>query len=337
MRIPQLPWSGRRTSLIVSLGTVTVVLFIVIGCALGSASGPVFAEKPEGPIRIATGLPEMTFSRLGRDMAVAFQKQMPDLRFAAVETPGSVRNLELLEQGGADLALSLADVAYLAYSGESRRTARPTRGLRGIAVLHHSRVHVLVSPNSDIASISDLRGRTIAIGPEGSGTAETSQLLLAAFDVPLDSVRLRSLSFADASAALARAEVQAAIVVAADPVDTVIQATKAGARILDISGPNALRVRTQYPFLRAAVIQPGTYAGQGQTVRTLGVDVLLLCRVDLDPDLVRRVTGALFTVLPDLATRLRYLKLMDLGRAPATPIPLHPGAAWYYREQELAR
>jgi TRAP-type uncharacterized transport system substrate-binding protein len=32
-----------------------------------------------------------------------------------------------------------------------------------------------------------------------------------------------------------------------------------------------------------------------------------------------------------------YLKLIDVRRAPSTPVPLHPGAAWYYREQELSR
>jgi TRAP-type uncharacterized transport system substrate-binding protein len=31
------------------------------------------------------------------------------------------------------------------------------------------------------------------------------------------------------------------------------------------------------------------------------------------------------------------LRLVDLQQAPATPIPLHPGAARYYRERELAR
>jgi TRAP transporter TAXI family solute receptor len=347
MRRPQLTGElgdipdGQRTRDGVGNGlrrrTVCGLVPILLACGISAACDTVKASSSDRPVRIATGLPEMTFSRLGQEMAQAFRGQMPGVSFVAVETPGSVRNIELLHQGGADVALSLADAAYLAYSGESRRIAGATRGVRGIAVLHHSRVHVLVAPRSNIQSISDLRGRTIAIGPDGSGTAETSQLLLSAFGVPLSSVRLRSLPFASGSEALARGEVQAAIVVAADPVDAVIRATRSGARILDIDGPNALRVRTQYPFLRADVIQPGTYTGQDHTVRTLSVDVLLLCREDLDTELVRHLTATLFAVLPDLATRLRYLKHIDLGRAAATPIPLHPGAAWYYREQELAR
>jgi TRAP-type uncharacterized transport system substrate-binding protein len=53
--------------------------------------------------------------------------------------------------------------------------------------------------------------------------------------------------------------------------------------------------------------------------------------------LVHRLTEALFTVLPDLTASRNYLKLMDVRRAAATPVPLHHGAALYYREQELQR
>lgn len=279
----------------------------------------------------------MTFNRLGSELAAAFVRDMPDVRFEVIETPGSVRNLEMLERGEADLALSLADVAYLAYNGELRPGTPAATHVRGIAVLHHSRVHVLARPDAHIRSISDLRGHTVAIGPPGSGTAETSQLLLDAFEVPRESVRLRALPFADVTGALARREVEASIIVAGDPVDAVSEATAAGARLLDITGPKALRLRTRYRFLRVDVIPPDTYLGQSQTVRTLGVDVLLLCRAGLDIDLVRRVTAALFTALPELANRLTYLRRMDLRRAPATPIRLHAGAALYYREQELAR
>jgi TRAP-type uncharacterized transport system substrate-binding protein len=67
------------------------------------------------------------------------------------------------------------------------------------------------------------------------------------------------------------------------------------------------------------------------------VDVLLLTRIDLDDDVVRRLTSVLFDVLPQISSTHDFLRLMDIRRAPATPIPLHAGAALYYREQELSR
>jgi TRAP transporter TAXI family solute receptor len=310
---------------------------LVLLCVLAATFHGATPTASGTQVRIATGLPSMTFNRLGRELAATFARLIPEVQFAALETPGSVRNIELLERGEADLALSLADVAYLGYNGELPHATRPGAAVRGIAVLHQSRVHVLARAGAAIRSMADLRGRTIAIGPAGSGTAETSQLLLTAFGLPLNSVKLRSLPFADVTAALTRGEVEASIIVAGDPVDAVSRATAAGARLIDITGPKALALRTQYRFLRLVVIPPRTYRGQERTVQTLGVDVLLLCRAGLDAALVRRLTAAFFSTLPDLATRLNYLRGMDLRRAPATPVPLHTGAALYYREQELAR
>ena len=67
------------------------------------------------------------------------------------------------------------------------------------------------------------------------------------------------------------------------------------------------------------------------------VDALLLTREGLDEGLVRRLTSALFDVLPELATHNDFLRRMDPTRAPATPIPLHSGAALFYRQMELSR
>ena len=92
-----------------------------------------------------------------------------------------------------------------------------------------------------------------------------------------------------------------------------------------------------YPFFRSEIIPAGSYRGVDQPVTTLSVDVVLLARADLDDAVVRRLTEGLFRMLPQLSAELPFLKGMDPERAPATPVPLHPGAALYYRERELRR
>jgi TRAP-type uncharacterized transport system substrate-binding protein len=73
-----------------------------------------------------------------------------------------------------------------------------------------------------------------------------------------------------------------------------------------------------------------------QAVHTIGVGSLLVCRSDLDEALVHDLTQRLFEILPALSSQLA-LGPTDLEHAPATPIPLHDGAARYYRERELSR
>jgi TRAP-type uncharacterized transport system substrate-binding protein len=81
------------------------------------------------------------------------------------------------------------------------------------------------------------------------------------------------------------------------------------------------------------LIAGGAYPKQSLPVRTIGVHSLLLCRVDLDEGLVYRLTKALFQSLAEQSNELLWS--VDLDRAAATPIPLHAGAARYYREREL--
>jgi TRAP-type uncharacterized transport system substrate-binding protein len=65
-------------------------------------------------------------------------------------------------------------------------------------------------------------------------------------------------------------------------------------------------------------------------VRTIGIEEVLVCRADLDEELVYAVMAAYFATFPAVTP-------INLDRAPATPVPLHPGAARYYRQRELAQ
>ena len=57
-------------------------------------------------------------------------------------------------------------------------------------------------------------------------------------------------------------------------------------------------MRTQYPYLKRTLIPRGTYPNQPEPVRTLGIDTLLVCRADLDDDLVYRAPRRLLRHAP---------------------------------------
>jgi TRAP transporter TAXI family solute receptor len=129
----------------------------------------------------------------------------------------------------------------------------------------------------------------------------------------------------------------AAFTISSVPNDDARDMIAGGARLLPIRGPGVDRLRTLYPFFRSEVIPAGAYPGMDQAVPTLSVDVVLLTRAGLDAAIVRRLTEGLFRMLPQLTAELPFLKGMVPERAPATPVPLHTGAALYYRERELRR
>lgn len=312
-----------------------LALALVIACAACSDAVP--STNDQQVIRLTTGLPGAFFNPLGTALVGAYSRAMPDLSFEVVPSGGAVENLESLQRGAADLGFAFADVTYLAFVGRLDEEPRPFDRLRGVAVLQLTVVHVLIRPGSGITSIEQLRGRRVALGPTGSGTAITAKVLLEAFGVPIAEVRGEYLPFLQSANGVVRGELDAAFVSAGYPAESVLTATRGGANLLEVSGPVVERLRTNYPFLRVALIPAGTYPTVRGPVHTVGIDTLIACSTDLTETLVYRLTKTFFEVLPELATQVDALRRMDLARAPATPIPLHDGAARYYRERELLR
>ena len=161
--------------------------------------------------------------------------------------------------------------------------------------------------------------------------------MLQAFGIGASAVQVEQLQFNDAADRLVKGTLDAMFDTAIYPAESVTVATRAGGRIMPLAGPPIERLRHDYPFLRVTVIPRDTYPGMTSTIRTIGVDSLLDlparsrrdARLRSHPPLLR---GAAVAVSSQGA-----LRFMDLDQAPATPIPLHDGAARFYRERELLR
>jgi hypothetical protein len=291
---------------------------------------------PPSTIRMSTGFATGNFRPFSEALIKRYAQLLPDIRIQQVDTSGSLDNIQGLEDGTVDIGLSQAGIAYMAFNGRLRPSVRAMREIRGIAILNSSAVQLLVGPHSRIRSLDDLAGRRVGVGPDGSGAAVIAHALLQAYFSQGEVEEVYATVPATASLLL-RDEIDAAFTVSSVPNEDVKHMTDAGARLISIDGPRVDRLRTVYPFFRSELIPAGAYRGTGEPVRTLSVDVVLLARAGLDDAVVRRLTGGLFQMLPQLSAELPFLKGMMPERAPATPVPLHTGAALYYRERELSR
>jgi len=281
------------------------------------------------------------FNPLADALATTLGEEFPDITFELPGAPsiisGGVANMQALQGRTADLGLTFSNVAYTGYIGRLDGSLERLDRVRGIAVLYLTPAHLVVRGDSPIHTLADLRGRVVAAGRPGSGTPLTSALVMRAVGLSEKDISQEWLTFTEAADRLIRGELDAMFVNQGYPSESVRTVMQAGARLLDLAGPPIERLRSQYPFLRAALIPEHTYPGQRSIVRTIGIDTLLVCRADLDEALVHRITQVLFATLPALAIKVPALRHMELERAAAMPIPLHPGAARYYREQELSR
>ena len=250
-----------------------------------------------------------------------------------VTSPGgaSITNLNDLQQDVTDIGIALADTTYLAYNGQLDEGGKRYDQLRGLAVLNVNTFHFLAGPRTGIRSVAQLRAKRVAIGPGDTSTAIIGQTLLELNGVSLRDVIAERLPYPETVQRLLAGHVDAAFMIQIVGTQTVGDAVRGGARLLNLEGPLIEDLRQQRPFLRRTLIPKGTYPGQDNPVHTLAVDRVMLCRADLDENLVYELLEAYFADSPGTVPPTNF------ERAPATPLPLHPGALRYYRQRELSR
>jgi hypothetical protein len=287
---------------------------------------------------IATGGSGGAYYPLGIALAESYQQRIPGVRSEAVSTVASVFNVQAIQDGHADVGFAQGDVAYVAYKRGTTGDWRPYTRLRAMAVLYVNAVHIIAARESGIGRISDLRGRRVGVGAAASGTEVAARIIIEGHGLRYSDVRPSFLSFTETAGGMRAHALDAGFIVSSYPVAALVAPAVAGAvRLVPVERAAIDRIRAQYPFFKPIVIPRGTYLDQTADVQTIGVDNLLVCREDLPEELVYWMTRTLFESLPDLARVHASAKSIDVELAPTTPIPLHPGAARYYRERELTQ
>ncbi|WP_084536960.1 TAXI family TRAP transporter solute-binding subunit [Azospirillum halopraeferens] len=302
--------------------------------------------------RIATGTTGGTYFPIGGLIANAISNPpgsrpcerggscgVPGLIAVAQATSGSVENIELLRTGGAEAALSQADVAFWAYTGTGIYEGRPPLdSLRSIGTLYTEAVHIVVRADSDIRTVADLRGKVVSVGEEGSGTLVDARVVLDAYGLGLGDLQPRHLKPGTAADRLARRDLDAFFIVGGFPVAAVTDvAARVPVRLLPVDGEVARRLLADQRFFIEGVIPADVYPGVPETP-ALSVGAEFVVRADRPEDLIHGVTRALWhdSTRRLLAEGHPKGSSLDPARAVANvSVPLHPGAERYYREAGL--
>src|SRR5687768_3914383 len=107
------------------------------------------------------------------------------------ETTEDVGSVQSIQQGKTDCGFTSANIAYEAFAGRLPDDPRRYDRLRGVALVQLAPLHFLVRTGSSLRDVSDLRGRTLAIGTPGSATSRIAMLVLRAYGLGRDSVHIR--------------------------------------------------------------------------------------------------------------------------------------------------
>src|SRR5579864_2891376 len=255
----------------------------------------------------------------------------------AQATPGSLENLRLIDSGQLESGFAQADLAGWAYAGVNAfAKAGPLRRLRVIASLFPEAAHLVVRAESPIHSLTDLKGKTVSLGEVGSGTAADAGVLLAAAGLGEKALTRKNLRPGPAAEELKAGTLDAMFLVGGYPVPAIRElAASVPVRLVPIEGKFVDALRKDFSFYRLTNIPAGSYPGIDTDTMSLGFSALWVVNADVDSDLVYAITQALWNpatgkLLADLnpiGSHIRLFRALD-----GLSVPLHPGAARYYRE-----
>jgi TRAP transporter TAXI family solute receptor len=319
--------AGRRIRGAALIATAGLALLSGLACREASP-----AQSPRPGLRIATA-----FGPLTQPLAAEYRRTLKNVDVQTVAAPNSIDVIHEILEGRADFGVAYSDDTYAGYWNQTADNGAKSREIRGVALLQPLSEYLLIRGNSGIHQIRDLDGRVVGFGPKDTSSFILGPQVLEAFGVHPSAVKVFG-SRADAAAAMTDRTVDGVFLPGyVYPDDVFWRTVREGAYFIPIAGPNLQRLRERNPFVRLTTIPRNTIDGQTSIIPTIGIDMVVVCGRDIDESLVYDLTKQLFIAFPRLSSVEASLRFLNFDEASATPIPLHPGAARYFRERELSR
>lgn len=321
--------TGRRRTLLVPTAACAVVGLLLWWLL------PLGERSPSGTVTFSTGSPSGVYEKYGTLLQRAIAKNMPELDVRLMHSDGSQENVRRVATGKADFTFAAAD-AVETYKLEGEPGADR---LRGCARLYDDYVHLVVPRSSPVQSVADLKGRKVAVGPDGSGVRLIAEhVLMAAGLDPHKDVRPVSDGIGTAPGLMEDHRIEAFFWSGGLPTGTVTDLSRRfPVRLVPIGGDLVAKLHAQggaSRYYRAAVMPADAYpqAERGSSVQTVAVANLLMTREDTDADLTEKLTRTVIDSRDRIGARVHAAQLVDLRTAIYTdPLKLHDGARRYYR------
>jgi len=286
-------------------------------------------------LTIATGGTGGIYFPLGGALARIYTESLPGINASAQATAGSLFNCGAVERGQADIAFSMADVAYQAYHQGTDVQPEPYRHLRAMVPFYDNVVQLVTYRDSSIETVSDLRGKRVGVGAPGSGTEFNARRVLEAYGIGFDDIEADYLSFSEIVQQLKNQTIDAGFINSNYPVSSIMDLdASVGVKLVPIEPEKAEAIRALDPNYFPTLLPGGTYTSIQEDIPTMGVSNLLICREGLEEELVYRLTRLLFEKRAELEATHQAAGRLSLERWREVTIPLHPGAERFFREQE---
>ena len=264
---------------------------------------------------------------------------------SAINSAGSGENIKLLRDNEVQFAILQGLFGYYAWNGKGPvENDGPQKELRSVSMLWQNVEHFTILADKvktgTIADLENLKGERMALGAKNSGTIGSNKFLLGNLGIDADkSFELVYGGYGPSADALQNGQIAGLGIPGGAPTGAITRVMAAMGdkiKILDFTDEQAKKADGGFGLYTRYVIKAGTYPGQAKDINTIAQPNFLAVRADVDEEAVYMITKTIYENLPFLNAIHKATSVMALEKALAgLPMPLHPGAAKYFKEAGL--
>ncbi|GAB5376513.1 MAG: hypothetical protein AcusKO_29750 [Acuticoccus sp.] len=302
-------------------------LIVIVLVVLAAAVAAYFIGAGNGGprvLRVSAGTDGGTYRAFADAIATTFRAEdLPPIE--VMNSAGANQNARRVATGEADFGLIQSDTAV-------------DPNVMVVARLFPEAFHLVAREGSDIASVSDLRGKRVGLMPQGSGSNALFARLLRHYEVPFEELDITYGTLSTHADAIAIGEIDAFFMVIAlgnQTIETIIESTPT--QLVSVDQAEAIALFD--PALSAATVPVGTYSGDrpvpAEPISVVTVDSLLIARRSLPDGIVDTFTRSLFEERQAMVRKIAQAAFIG---APTEEVRLsfgiHPGAELYYSQDD---
>ena len=307
---------------------------LVASCVLAGATG----AQAQNFINVLTGGTSGVYYPLGVGLSNIYAEKIEGVRTQVQSTKASVENLNLLQSGRGEIGFALGDSVAAAWEGHAE-AGFPEKldKLRGIAAIYPNYIQLVALQESGVTTLADLAGKGVSVGAPASGTELNARAIFKAAGMSYDDFgKTEYLPFAESVELMKNRQLDATLQSAGLGVAS-IRDLSSSVPITVVSIPAELAESLGAPY-QAATIPANTYDGQEAEVPTIAISNYLISHADVTDEVAYQMTKQLFENLETLTASHQAAAKITLEHAlDGMPVPLHPGAERYYREQGILK
>ncbi len=326
------------------IASLVLTMFSLSACG-GGGSVPSSSEPAQNSrtasVAFATSGQGGTFYTAGAGISALVTDKVPGLTVTAETTKGVVENMRLLANGETEMGFAYSSTAYDITNGAGVFAGQSYDGIRGVAGIHDGAMNIVTTKNSSINTLQDLVGKSVAIGPQGSGSADVSEQLLKSAGI-FEQCTIQYLSFDDSSSSLRDGHTDALIIGGSTPVPTLIELEASKPlKFIPVDGEVREKFLKDHPYYVPYTIPASGYSSLSEPVETVGYPVVWVADASVEDWIVYEMLKAMFSdegksYLQNVQAAFSEMQ-PGLERFAAINLPLHPGAEQYYKEIGLLK